>query len=64
MTEKVLDELLKNLQRQLSRYRQLAGWEKERNDSKTAGSLAYLHGAVVASERAVEIVEDCRARMC
>jgi hypothetical protein len=64
MIDKVLDELLENLQRQLSRYRHLAGCEKERNDSKTAGSLAYLQGAVVASERAVDIVENCRARMC
>ena len=63
MAGEILDEVLENLQSQLSRYQHLARRERERTDGKTAGSVAYLQGAVVASERAVDVVKDCMTRV-
>ena len=53
----MLDIILDNLQDQLDRYQHMYTEESEDRANKSAGSSAYLLGAVVASQHAVEMVE-------
>ena len=53
MTDNVLDKL----REQLAMYEDMARREKENTGGETFGMCAYLEGAIVASQRAVEIVE-------
>jgi hypothetical protein len=57
MTSITSDDILENLQDQLSNYQHMLKREEADIGNKTAGSCAYLNGAVAASQRAVEMVE-------
>jgi hypothetical protein len=54
---------LKELRDQLAMYEDMARDEKENTGGETHGTCAYLDGAIVASRRAVEIVEKLRAEL-
>jgi len=54
------DNVLEKLREQLAMYEDMARKEKENTGGETFGTCAYLEGAIVASQRAVEIVERMR----
>lgn len=52
----VLDEVLEALRKQLATYQEMARKEREETGGDTYGTCAYLDGAIVASQRAVDLV--------
>ena len=59
----MINDILKELRDQLAMYEDMAREEKENTGGETHGTCAYLDGAIVASRRAVEIVERLRAEL-
>jgi hypothetical protein len=53
----ILDDILEALRNQLNRYQGMASEEKQHWGGETHCTCAYLEGAVVATRRAVKLVE-------
>jgi hypothetical protein len=52
----IVDDILDKLQEELARYHDMAKRMRESGDG-SPGMLGYLQGAIVASQRAVDIIE-------
>ena len=53
----MVNDVLEKLREQLAMYEDMARKEKENTGGETFGTCVYLEGAIVASQRAAEIVE-------
>lgn len=57
----MLDDILKELREQLAMYKAMSRREREETGGESYGTCAYLDGAMVASQRALELVERAKA---
>jgi len=59
--QRMLSIVLDRLRDQLARYQAMARKEREETGCETHGMCAYLDGAIVASQRAVDIAQGLHA---
>jgi len=58
-----LDDALQKPREQLAMYRTLARKERDETGGETYGTCAYLEGAIVASQRALETLEGMEPQL-